>query len=169
VTLAGALTVSGLDVTEAHLFGTTDGLALDVFHGADPFGRVADDDGARVARTIERALAGELDLAARVEERRRSYAPITKPAPPEVHVDVSSEESDTDTVVEVHTDDDVGLLFRLASAFTELDLDVRIAKVATLGTRVVDVFYVRDSDSAMIDDLAAVARLRALLVARITG
>lgn len=169
VTLAGALTVSGLDVTEASLFGTTDGIALDVFHGADPFGRVADDDGARVARTIEGALAGELDLSARVEERRRSYAPITKPVPPEVHVDLNSEESETDTVIEVHTDDDIGLLYRLASAFTELDLDVRIAKVATLGKRVVDVFYVRDSDSAMIDDPEAVARLRALLVERITG
>ena len=47
VTLAGALTVCGLDVLEASLFGTTDGLALDVFRAADPFGRVADDDGAR--------------------------------------------------------------------------------------------------------------------------
>ena len=166
--LAGALTVSGLDVLEASLFGTTDGVALDVFHGADPFGRVADDDGARVATTIERALAGEIDLAGRVEERRRAYAPLTKPAPPEVRVDVSSDESETDTVVEVHADDDIGLLFRLARAFTELALDVRIAKVATLGKRVVDVFYVRDAAGAKIDDPAAVAQLQTMLVARIT-
>ena len=169
VMLAGALTVSGLDVHAASLFGTTDGLALDVFHGADPFGRVADDDGARVAQTIERALAGEIDLSQRVEERRRSYAPITKPAPAEVHVDVNSEESETDTVVEVHADDDIGLLYRLASAFTELALDVRIAKVATLGKRVVDVFYVRDSDARKIEDSDAIAQLRELLVARIAG
>ncbi len=146
--LAGALAVSGLDVLEASLFGTTDGIALDVFHGADPFGRVADDEGARVARTIEHALAGEIDLAQRVEERRRSYAPITKPAPAEVRVDVRADESETDTVVEVYADDDIGLLYRLASVFTELSLDVRIAKVATLGKRVVDVFYVRDADGA---------------------
>jgi [protein-PII] uridylyltransferase len=169
VMLAGALTVSGLDVHAASLFGTTDGLALDVFHGADPFGRVADDDGARVAQTIERALAGDIDLSQRVEDRRRSYAPITKPAPAEVHVDVNSEESETDTVVEVHADDDIGLLYRLASAFTELSLDVRIAKVATLGKRVVDTFYVRDSQARKIDDTEAIAQLRELLVARITG
>jgi [protein-PII] uridylyltransferase len=169
VTLAGALAVSGLDVLEASLFGTTDGVALDVFQGADPFGRVADDDGARVAQTIERALAGELDLSTRVEDRRRAYAPITKAAPQEVRVDVSSDESETDTVVEVHADDDIGLLYRLASAFTELDLDVRIAKVATLGKRVVDVFYVRDADARKIEDTSVVARLRALLVARIAG
>ncbi|HEV7525334.1 MAG TPA: [protein-PII] uridylyltransferase [Acidimicrobiia bacterium] len=168
-TLAGALTVCGLDVLEASLFGTTDGFALDVFRGADPFGRVADDDGARVTQTIERALAGDIDLAVRVDERRRAYAPITKPSPPEVRVEVNTEESETDTVVEVHTDDDVGLLYRLASAFTELDLDVRIAKVATLGKRVVDVFYVRDSADHKFDDPDDIARLRATLVDRMTG
>ena len=168
-TLAGALTVAGLDVLEASLFGTTDGLALDVFHGADPFGRVADDGGARVTETIERALAGDIDLAVKVDERRRAYAPITKPSAPEVHVDVHSDQSETDTLVEVHADDDIGLLYRLASAFTDLSLDVRIAKVATLGKRVVDVFYVRDSDGGKIDDPDAVTRLRATLVDRMTG
>jgi [protein-PII] uridylyltransferase len=169
VTLAGALTVCGLDVLEASLFGTTDGYALDVFRGADPFGRVADDAGARVIRTIERALAGEIDLAVRVDERRRAYAPITKPSPPMLHIDVNSEESETDTVVEVHADDDIGLLYRLASAFSELSLDVRIAKVATTGQRVVDVFYVRDSGARKIEDPAAIARLRTVLVDRMTG
>jgi [protein-PII] uridylyltransferase len=169
VTLAGALTVCGLDVLGASLFGTTDGLALDVFRAADPFGRVADDNGARVTRTIESALAGDIDLAAKVDERRRAYAPIARPTLAEVHVDVDYEASETDTVVEVHADDDIGLLYRLASAFTELALDVRIAKVATTGTRVVDVFYVRDANARKIDDPDAVARLRATLVDRMTG
>jgi [protein-PII] uridylyltransferase len=168
VTLAGALTVCGLDVLEASLFGTTDGFALDVFRGADPFGRVADDEGLRVTQTIERALAGELDLSVKVDERRRAYARISAEASNEVRVEVSSEESETDTVVEVYADDDIGLLYRLASTFTELDLDVRIAKVATLGKRVVDVFYVRDADARKVDDPDAVARLRATLVERMT-
>ncbi len=169
VTLAGALTVCGLDVLEASLFGTTDGLALDVFRGADPFGRVADDDGARVAQTIERALAGEIDLATRVDERRRAYAGIAARTEPDFRVDVDSDESETDTVVEVHADDDIGLLYRLASVFADLALDVRVAKVATLGQRVVDVFYVRDAEARKIDDPAAVERLRATLVERMTG
>ena len=54
-------------------------------------------------------------------------------------------ESATDTVLEVHTDDEIGLLYRLASALADLGLDVRVAKVATLGERVVDTFYVRDA------------------------
>jgi [protein-PII] uridylyltransferase len=165
-TLAGALTISGLDVLGANLLGTTDGIALDVFRAADPFGRV-DDDGGRVAELIGNALAGDLDLPARVNERRRAYAVAgAEPGPVEIVVD--NDASETDTVVEVHADDDVGLLYRLASAFSDLTLDVRIAKVATLGKRVVDVFYVRAADGRKLDD-DMTQRVRAALTSCITG
>jgi [protein-PII] uridylyltransferase len=163
-TLAGALTLVGLDVLEANLFTTTDGYALDVFRAADPFGRVVD-DGKRVEEAIEAALEGELDLASRVAERGRAYRG-SRPSGP-VAVDVDVDESDTDTVVEVHADDEVGLLFRLASALAELDLDVRVAKVATLGQRVVDVFYVRDATGRKIDSPDAVQILREALTDRL--
>jgi [protein-PII] uridylyltransferase len=166
-TLAGALTVCGIDVEEAHLFGTTDGLALDVFRGTDPFGRM-DDEGARAIATIERALAGEIDLAARVDERRKSYAALGARSGP-VHVDIDVDESDTDTVVEVHADDEIGLLYRLASTLADLALDVQVAKVATLGKRVVDVFYVRDASGAKVTDERVLDELRAALGARTAG
>jgi [protein-PII] uridylyltransferase len=163
-TLAGALSICGVDVLEASLFGTTDGIALDVFRGADPFGRV-DAEGTRVRETIERALAGDIDLPTRVEERRKSYAPLTKVSGP-VQIYVRTDQSDTDTVVEVHADDEVGLLYRLASAFADLELDVRVAKVATLGQRVVDSFYVRDARGRKVDDPGEVSALHDALAAR---
>jgi [protein-PII] uridylyltransferase len=76
-------------------------------------------------------------------------------------------ESATDTVLEVHTDDEIGLLYRLASALADLGLDVRVAKVATLGERVVDTFYVRDAAGAKIVDGKAVDALRDALIARL--
>jgi [protein-PII] uridylyltransferase len=166
-TLAGALTVCGLDVLEANVFGTTDGRALDVFGAADPYDRVHDSsDG--VVHVIEQALAGELDLSARVDERRRAYA-ISAPATSPALIEIDTGESETDTVVEVHADDDIGLLYRLASAFADLGLDVRVAKVATLGRRVVDVFYVRDGHGAKVDDPDVVEHLRVALAERIAG
>jgi [protein-PII] uridylyltransferase len=85
-----------------------------------------------------------------------------------VHVVIDPHTSDTDTVVEVHADDAVGLLYRLASAFAELGFDVRVAKVATLGGRVVDTFYVRDATGAKLEDAGAIERVRRALVARLT-
>ncbi len=159
-TLAGALTVCGLNVLEANVFGTNDGRALDVFRAADPFGRTREDS-SRVVETIERALRKEIDLTARVEERRRAYSLSSAPKI-DVRVEVVADGSETDSIVEVHVDDDLGLLYRLASAFAELGLDVRVAKVATQGTRVVDVFYVRDASGQKIGAEDA-ERVRAVL------
>jgi [protein-PII] uridylyltransferase len=165
-TLAGALAVCGLDVLEANLFGTTDGLALDVFRAADPFGRL-EAGTVTLEHTIEDALAGSIDLPARVDERRKAYAvESAEPGPAHIEVDIGA--SETDTVLEVHVDDDVGLLFRLASALADLGLDVRVAKAATLGERVVDVFYVRDAEGNKIEDVAAVNLIRAALTSCVT-
>jgi [protein-PII] uridylyltransferase len=71
-------------------------------------------------------------------------------------------------VVEVHVDDDVGLLFRLASVFADLGLDVRVAKAATLGERVVDVFYVRDAEGRKLEDVTAVNLVRSAIFTCVT-
>ena len=165
-TLAGALTVCGLDVIDANLFGTADGLAFDVFRAADPFGRVKD-GGENVERTLQQALDSELDVEKRVADRRRDYARRgATPGPVEVRIVV--DESATDTLVEVHADDEIGLLYRLAATFADLGLDVRVAKVATQGDRVVDVFYVRDAAGAKIDDPELIEKVHGALVTRLS-
>jgi [protein-PII] uridylyltransferase len=166
-TLAGALTVCGLDVLEAHLFGTSDGLALDVFRAADPFGRVQDGVES-VEQTIRDALDGHLDVATRVADRSAAYRrPHAEPGP--ITIMIAVDESETDTVVEVHTDDDIGLLYRLASALADLGLDVRVAKVATLGERVVDVFYVRDAVGKKVADRGGVDELHRALASHLSA
>jgi [protein-PII] uridylyltransferase len=63
--------------------------------------------------------------------------------------------SDTATVVEVRAHDAPGLLWRVGRALGECGLDVRAARVETLGAEVVDVFYVTDGDGKPLaaDDL----------------
>ena len=44
------------------------------------------------------------------------------------------------------------MLYRITRAFAELDLDIVRARVQTLGSDVIDAFYVRDSSGAKITD-----------------
>ena len=60
--------------------------------------------------------------------------------------------STTATVVEVHARDRSGVLYRLSRAFAELDLDVRTAKIQTMGDLIVDAFYVTHADGALVTD-----------------
>jgi [protein-PII] uridylyltransferase len=86
-----------------------------------------------------------------------------------VEVRVDLEASDFATVIEVHAPDEVGLLARVTAVFAELALDVSLAKVATLGDRVVDVFYVRDATGAKITDRTVLEQLRTALLDRLAG
>jgi [protein-PII] uridylyltransferase len=79
-------------------------------------------------------------------------------------VRIDNEASRDATVVEVHAPDATGLLERVCRAMGEMDLDVRSAKVQTLGDRVVDAFYVRGPDGGKVTDARHRAEIeRALL------
>jgi [protein-PII] uridylyltransferase len=45
----------------------------------------------------------------------------------------------------VRCEDRLGALYRITRAFSDLDLDIRVAKISTLGHEVVDAFYVRSA------------------------
>jgi len=70
--------------------------------------------------------------------------------PPQVVIDNSS--SDFFTLVEVFADDRVGLLHLITKTLFDLRLDIRIAKIATKGDQIADVFYVRDLEGQKIED-----------------
>ena len=91
------------------------------------------------------------EVAAHLAERERAYArEMSHVAPPWVLWDDSA--SQHSSVVEVRTHDSVGLLYRLTRALADLGLDVRSARMSTLGAEVVDAFYVVDGDGRPIDD-----------------
>ncbi len=148
-TVAGALTVCGLAVHEASLFSTTDGMALDVFQVDDSFGRVADRGVLWVESTLGDAFTGIVDIAKGVATRQRYDKVAGEQGPVVVALDLDA--SSVATVIEVHCDDRLGLLYELAQTFTELGVDVTVAKVQTLGARVVDTFYIRDSNGRIED------------------
>lgn len=60
--------------------------------------------------------------------------------------------SASSTVVEVRAHDSVGLLYRLTRALAEAGLDVRSARISTLGAEVVDAFYVVEADGSVVAD-----------------
>jgi len=63
-----------------------------------------------------------------------------------------NETSDTRTVIDVETEDHVGLLYAISQALAELDLDIYVAKISTEKGAAIDSFYVSESDGAKITD-----------------
>jgi [protein-PII] uridylyltransferase len=161
--VAGVLSLHGLDVADA-MAGTEDGWAIEVFRVVSSFGPTFTWD--KVVVDLERALTGGLAIRARLADRARTYGRrhrrFENDVEPEVRFDLAAS-ADT-TVVEVHAPDGLGVLYRITSALTDLDLDIVGAKVQTLGAQVVDSFFVRGADGRKVTDPALLAETeRALL------
>jgi [protein-PII] uridylyltransferase len=117
---------------------------------------------ALVAADLRRLLAGQLDVAERLRRRSRAQAPRPPGVPPP-RVTLVDDASRTATVVEIRAHDEPGLLWRMGRALGECGLDVRAARVETLGAEVVDVFYVVDGAGQPVRDL----HLRGQVAARV--
>jgi [protein-PII] uridylyltransferase len=161
--VAGVLSLHGLDVVDAAA-ATEGGSALQVFRVQSSFGPTFSWD--RVVGDLERGLAGQLAIRARLADRARTYGHRRAPSPgtpePEVRFDLDA--TGEATVVEVHAPDGVGVLYRITQALADLDLDIVSAKVQTLGPQVVDSFYVRGRDGPKVTDPAVLGELERALV-----
>jgi [protein-PII] uridylyltransferase len=148
--VSGVLALHGLGVLAADVH-SEDGWAIEQFRVTAGLSGVV--DWPRVEADVGRALAGRLALTARLADRAHTYAarrrsPVN--APPVVCFDDAA--SAASTVLEVHAPDSIGLLYRITRALAELDLDVRRAKVQTLGESVVDAFYLCDAHGEKLTD-----------------
>ncbi|GAT65545.1 PII uridylyl-transferase [Planomonospora sphaerica] len=116
-------------------------------------------DPATLEADLRLVLAGRLDIEERLARRTRSLRPARVPvAPP--RVTLVDDASTTATVVEVRAHDRPGLLWRIGRAFGECGLDVRAARVETLGAEAVDVFYVVDRAGRPLTDRTQRAQVR---------
>jgi [protein-PII] uridylyltransferase len=145
---AGVLASHRLAVRSANATWV-DGTAVTVFDVEPEFGDPPDPT--LVAGDLRRMLLGRLDVEDRLERRARAVPPrgAVIPAPKVTLVDEASE---TATVVEVRAHDAPGLLWRVGRALGACGLNVRAARVETLGAEVVDVFYVTDEAGEPLTD-----------------
>jgi len=127
---------------------SVDETAVTVFSVAPEYGDPPDGD--LVAADLRRMIEGRLDVEDRLERRARAVRASGHAAPPKVTlVDGASQ---TATVVEVRAHDEPGLLWRIGRALGDCGLNVRAARVETLGAEAVDVFYVTDSAGGLLTD-----------------
>jgi [protein-PII] uridylyltransferase len=161
--LAGVFSLHGVEIVTADAWTSDDGIAVDDLRVVRRVG--GETNWTRVENDLKAALDGSLDLDTKLQQKAKSYANVRKreaAAPARAELLIDNEVSETATVVEVRAPDSIGLLWRVADVIGEVGLDIRHAKVATLGHEVVDVFYVqqlsedgrtRVSDASLLSEL----------------
>jgi [protein-PII] uridylyltransferase len=166
--VAGALALLGLNVLDARAWNVDGGLAVESFRVEPAY--AGPPDAETVEQEVLAAITGRVSIEARLADKARAYG-IQKPPrsaqPAQRRVHVDAEASATATVVEVRAPDAVGTLYRITRALSELELDIRTAKIATLGHEVVDTFYVLDHAGQRITDPAYAREIERAVLAEL--
>jgi [protein-PII] uridylyltransferase len=153
--IAGSFSAVGLNILSAKIFTRTDGITLDTYFVADAItGNLpGPDQRERFESVLHKALTGEeVDFHALIGRQKITrplyQAYIGEQIPTQIRLD--NDASDTRTVIEIETEDRIGLLYTISQTLTELALDISAAKICTERGAAIDSFYVRELSGGKI-------------------
>jgi [protein-PII] uridylyltransferase len=153
--IAGSFSATGLNILSAQIFTRTDGIVMDTFfvNDASTGSLAAREQRDEFEKLLNKVLTNDsLDLHALIARRkiaRPLYQGYAGERIPTV-VLFDNESSETRTLVEIETEDRIGLLYVISETLSEVQLDISAAKVLTEKGAAIDSFYVRELDGEKV-------------------
>jgi [protein-PII] uridylyltransferase len=153
--IAGSFSAVGLNILSAQIFTRSDGVVLDKFFVNDAktgnlaprerqdkftalLGKVLNNEGIDLSALIAREINRQPAYEAYAGERLAT----------QIYFDNGA--SDARTLIEIETEDRLGLLYVISQTFTELALDISAARIVTERGAAIDTFYVREQDGGKV-------------------
>jgi [protein-PII] uridylyltransferase len=154
--LAGALTAAGLNILSAQIFTRTDGVVIDSFHVTDARTGAPPEAGTRerLEKLVRDVLVRGMDVRPAIQKvatARPLYLGYEEESmPATIRFDHTS--SPGRTIIEIETEDRVGLLYRVSQALNDLGLDLALAKIVTEKGAAIDSFYVTEQGGGAVSE-----------------
>jgi [protein-PII] uridylyltransferase len=153
--ICGVLALHNMKILAAQIFTWADGTVVDVFSVAST---IDEKYGLQDWQSFEEDLTLAVRQRVGIDHRlSRKTAPVRHTRsltisrrPPQVMIDNDS--SEHYSVIEVYSDDRIGLLYDVAKTLSDFDLNIYRAIIGTRADQVVDVFYVQDHNHRKIND-----------------
>jgi [protein-PII] uridylyltransferase len=164
--ITGVMAALNLDILNARIFTASDGRILDVFrvsHGGRSETVMAEQKWNKFRSTLEGVLDGKLDVAELVAKSQPSSLLQKRVPKVSTVIEIDNRASDHFTIVEVFTEDRLGVLFTITYGLHRLGLSIHVAKISTNVDQVADVFYVTDEAGSKILDSVRLDEIRQYL------
>ncbi|WP_417779825.1 [protein-PII] uridylyltransferase [Stutzerimonas xanthomarina] len=168
-----AVTVAAMDqlnlnIHDARIITSSSQFTLDTYIVLDADGTPIGNDPERteeIRQGLIDALRNPDDYLTIIQKRvPRQLKHFAFPPQVTIHNDMQRPQ----TIIEVVAPDRPGLLARIGQLFLDFDLSVQNAKIATLGERVEDVFFVTNADNQPLSDPQLCMRLQQAMIKQLT-
>ncbi|MBN2299277.1 MAG: hypothetical protein JXM72_11825, partial [Deltaproteobacteria bacterium] len=150
--LTGILAINHLEIISAKVFTWLDGIAVDVFKVITPWKDFSEWD--KIVRQFRDATAGTMDLESKIAQikslKRNDQGTVILYE--KSSLAVNNDTSDFYTLIEVHTQSRLGLLYQVARIISGFGLDIHRAFVSRNTDLCSDVFYVVNELGEKIED-----------------
>jgi [protein-PII] uridylyltransferase len=168
-----AVTVAAMDqlnlnIHDARIITSSSQFTLDTYIVLDADGSPIGNDPERteeIRQGLINALRNPDDYLTIIQKRvPRQLKHFAFPPQVTIHNDMQRPQ----TIIEVVAPDRPGLLARIGQLFLDFDLSVQNAKIATLGERVEDVFFVTNADNQPLSDPQLCTRLQQAMIKQLS-
>jgi len=166
--IAGCLSAAGLNIMGAQIFTRGDGIVLDTFFVNDGrTGNLANkEQREKFSTLLEAVMTGETvnfdKLIRQQATGRPAYSPyLGENLGTQIHFENST--TDDRTLIEIETEDRLGLLYAISQALAEKRVDIITARIVTERGAAMDSFYVRGIAGKQITDPARQAAVEQAL------
>jgi [protein-PII] uridylyltransferase len=168
--ITGVLTALNLNILNARIFTSSDGRILDIFrisHAGRPEVATAQARWSKFRDNLNEVLSGAIDVARLVASSQKGTL-LQKRAPKvSTVVQIDNEASEQFNIVEVFTDDRIGVLFDITHELHQLGLSIHVAKISTNVDQVADVFYVADQGGVKVTNPERLEQIKDSLYRRL--
>jgi [protein-PII] uridylyltransferase len=164
--VAGVMALNNINILSARIYTWRDGTAVDIFTVTPPLDPIHTEEiWERIKKDLAEAFEGRLPLSERLQQKAEpSILSRKKTLRRQTQVIVDNSSSDFFTLIEVFADDRIGLLYQITHTLFTLGIDIRVAKIATKGDQVADVFYVLDLEGQKVMEQEKVEKIRDVLL-----
>ncbi len=160
--ISGILLSSNVNIISAKIITRSDGFAIDYFVINNKIDMAISDKNIqeKIFKKLKDGLQGVYNFEKELEKRFNESPSKIKKIKAPIRVYIDNDTSDDFTVLEVNCKNAPGVLFKITQSISKLNLQIYNASISTYGTRVTDIFYVKDLFGQKIIDVKKIKQIR---------
>ena len=145
---------AGLNILSAQIFTRTDRVVLDTFDVTSARTSVlaTKEEKEKFDLLLIKSLVGHVDFDPLIAKQKVAHPLYQSLEGERIATEIAFDNSTSErcTVIDVQTEDRIGLLYRLSQTLSELGLDISVAKISTEMGAAMDSFYVTEQSGEKI-------------------